>query len=141
MLVFHIKDNYGNKIDDYDIILLAGKNYEANKLPKGFFVDRQKNEHSGHLTYYLNYSKLKNIKDGKFGIRIVARPDFGFSRYSPAEFRSEDIDIKKIFSPNQTLMIDITLKRQISKNTFVLNTGNENNESSNSRIAQDNFIE
>jgi hypothetical protein len=141
MIVFNIQDNYGNQIDDYDMILLAGKNYEPNELPKGFFIDRQKNKNSKHLTYYLNYSKLRMIKDKKIGIRIIARPDVGFTRYSPAEFRSEDIKLEEIIKPNQTLMVNIILKRQISKNTFELNKINQKEQEFTQKIATEEFIE
>ena len=43
MFVFNVQDNYGNEIHDYDMILLAGENYEPSKLHKGFFLDRQMN--------------------------------------------------------------------------------------------------
>lgn len=120
MFVFNVQDNYGNEIHDYDMILLAGENYEPSKLPKGFFLDRQINNQSGNLVYYLNYDKLKDIKDGKLGIRIVARPSEGFAHYIPAEFHSNGIDLESFLKPNETLMIDVILDRQISKNTFLI---------------------
>ncbi|WP_024953494.1 esterase/lipase family protein [Sulfurospirillum arcachonense] len=122
MFVFNVQDNLGNEIHDYDMLLLAGDDYDPNKLPKGFFVDRQKNNLSGNLIYYFNYSKLKEVKDGKLGIRIVARPDEGFSHYLPAEFRSEDIKLEHLLLPNQTVMVDVILQRRIAENTFVLDT-------------------
>ncbi len=120
MFVFKVTDNYNSTIHDYDMLLLAGDEYNPSKLPKGFFVDRQKNKTSGHLVYYINYDKLKDIKDGKLGIRIVARPDEGFAHYSPAEFHSKTIELEKILRPNQTVMIEVVLERKIAKNTFVL---------------------
>ncbi len=120
MFVFNVQDNYGNEIHDYDMILLAGENYEPSKLPKGFFLDRQMNNQSGNLVYYLNYDKLKDIKDGKLGIRIVARPSEWFAHYIPAEFHSNGIDLESFLKPNETLMIDVILDRQISKNTFLI---------------------
>lgn len=120
MFVFNVQDNYGNEIHDYDMILLAGENYEPSKLPKGFFLDRQMNNQSGNLVYYLNYDKLKDIKDRKLGIRIVSRPSEGFAHYIPAEFHSNGIDLETFLKPNETLMIDVILDRQISKNTFLI---------------------
>ena len=122
MFVFNVKDNYGNTINDYDMLLLAGNAYEPGELPKGFFVDKQKNNISGNLVYYLNYKKIKEIKDSKFGIRIVARPDEGFSHYAAGEFRSESLDLEKLFKGNQTVMVDVILERRIAENTFVLDT-------------------
>lgn len=120
MFVFNVQDNYGNEIHDYDMILLAGDNYEPSKLPKDFFLDRQMNNQSGNLVYYLNYNKLKEIKNGKLGIRIVARPSEGFVHYIPAEFHSNGINLETFLKPNETLMIDVILDRQISKNIFLI---------------------
>ncbi len=120
MFVFNVRDNYGNSIHDYDMFLLAGEQYHPSQLPKGFFVDRQKNNMSGTLVYYLNYDKLKDIKDGKLGIRITARPDEGFAHYEPAEFHSNGAELKKFFESNETVMVDVVLERRIAENTFVL---------------------
>ncbi|MGE4399947.1 MAG: hypothetical protein AB7D29_10550 [Campylobacterales bacterium] len=120
MLVFEVKDNYGNLVNDFDMLLLAGNDYKPSELPKGFFVDRQKNSMSGRLVYYINFDKIKEIKDGKIGIRIIARPDEGFSHYAPAEFRLDGLVLDKLLKPNQTTMIDVTLIRRIAENTFVL---------------------
>lgn len=120
MFVFNVQDNYGNDILDYDMILLAGNSYEPSKLPKGFFVDRQINTESGNLIYYLNYDKLKDIKDKKLGIRIIARPNEGFAFYLPAEFHLNDIDLNTFLKPNETIMIDVILERKISSNTFLI---------------------
>ncbi|MDD5160499.1 MAG: hypothetical protein PHI47_10640 [Sulfuricurvum sp.] len=120
MFVFNIQDNYGNPVHDFDMLLLAGDNYEPGKLPKGFFIDKQKNSLSGNLVFYINYDKIKNIKDSKLGIRIVARPDEGFSHYAPAEFRMDGLTLESFLNPNQTIMVDVILTRLIAENTFVL---------------------
>ena len=117
MLVFNIRDDQGESIgkDDYDMFLLAGNQYQPKLLPKGFFMDRQMNSTTGRLIYYLDADKMREIKDGKFGIRVVARPAKGFSYYSAAEYRSEGIDVGKILAPNQTTYVDITLHRFVDK--------------------------
>tara|TARA_R110002049_G_scaffold309231_1_gene518954 strand:+ start:2985 stop:4379 length:1395 start_codon:yes stop_codon:yes gene_type:complete len=122
MIVINVHDDEGNKIerDNYDVFLLAGKTYSPSSLPKGFFQDRQINSKSSNLVYYVNADKMGSIKDGKFGIRIVARPDKGFSYYSIGEFRSEGFAIEKILAPNETTYVDITMRRQIDKNVFTL---------------------
>lgn len=121
MLVFRITDDQGNLIRDYDLYLLAGDEYHPGKLPKGFFVDRQKNSiNQSTLVYYLNDSKMQKIQDGKFGVRIVARPIQGFSYYAPAEFRSEHIPASDLLIGNETLIVDIKLKRKVDSETFVL---------------------
>lgn len=120
MLVFRVQDNAGDviKSDDYDVLLLAGKDYSANALPEGFFVDRQVNNDSNALIYYVDIDKMLKIKNGLFGIAIHARPESGFSYYRKAEFRASQEQLKQLFCPNQTLYIDITLNRYVDKNVF-----------------------
>lgn len=120
MLVFNVRDDQGEPIgrDDYDLLLLAGNQYQPQRLPKGFFTDRQMNDDSGRLVYYLNADKMQAIKDGKFGIRVTARPSKGFSYYAAAEFRSGGIPAGQILAPNQTTYVDITLHRYVDKNVF-----------------------
>lgn len=132
MLVFRIKDDRGNVVDDYDMILLAGDRYVPNELPNGFYQDRQFNYDSSVLTYYLNYTKMKELDH--VGIRINARPDEGFSYYLPIEFRSNGHSIQEILKPNQTLLIDITLKRMVDNELFRFEKKNEIHDSDFSRI-------
>lgn len=120
MLVFNICDDQGIQIgkDDYDLILLAGNKYEPNELPKGFLMDKQMNDKTGRIIYYLNANKMSKIKNGKFGFRVEARPDNGFSYYVKVEYRSEGIPVSDIIVPNQTTYVDIKLHRFVDKNVF-----------------------
>lgn len=120
MLIFNIHDDRQNRFnkDDFDVFLLAGKEYKPQLLPKGFFQDRQINASTSNLVYYLNADKMKEIKDGLFGLRIVARPSSGFSFYFAGEFRSDGASYSSIIVPNQTTYVDVTLRRQVDKNVF-----------------------
>jgi hypothetical protein len=121
MLVFNVHDDQGEQIaqGDYDLLLLAGSRYQPDKLPKGFFLDRQMNEKTGRLVYYLDASKMLDIiKKGQFGLRVVARPTKGFSYYTAAEFRPSKQEVQKILMPNQTIYVDIQLHRFVDKNVF-----------------------
>ena len=120
MLIFNLHDDQGHSFDrdDFDIYLLAGRSYQPRMLPKGFFMDRQLNAATNRLVYYLNADKMKLVKNGLFGIRIVARPSSGFASYFAGEFRSEGVSSEEIIVPNQTTYVDITLKRQVDKNVF-----------------------
>ncbi len=138
MLVFRIRDNHGHSVNDYDMLLLAGNEYSPDILPKGFFVDRQKNPQSGHLVYYLDYDRMQTLKDDSFGIRIVARPDRGFTNYAPAEFRTTHP--KKFLRPNETVMIDIILTRRIAADTFVLTPAGDKKHSFKKRSAGETVI-
>ena len=127
MLVFNIHDDQGERIkqDDYDLIILAGKKYQPQALPKGFFKDRQMNSQVGRLVYYLNADKMSEIKDGMLGFRIVARPSSGFSYYRAAEFRSDNHSLGEIFNANETVYIDIELHRYVDENVFRLDSASE----------------
>ncbi|NOQ29816.1 MAG: hypothetical protein GQ570_01710 [Helicobacteraceae bacterium] len=118
MFIFNIKDNYGNKVEDYDMLLLAGDEYLPSQLPKNFYVDKQKNNKSKNLVYYLNCKKLRKVKNKKLGIKIVPRPDKGFVHYKSAEFKCNSLD--DFLVGNQSVMIEVVLQRVIDRNTFVL---------------------
>jgi hypothetical protein len=61
---------------------------------------------------------MGEIKDGKFGLRVVARPAKGFSYYCFAEYRSDGVSANNILAPNETTYVDITLHRFVDKNVF-----------------------
>ena len=120
MLIFHIHDDQGNHFssDDYDILLLGGKDYQPFALPKGFFMDRQMNSSTSNLVYYINVDRMHDIKDGLFGIRVTAQPESGFAYYCMAEFRSDGVAVDDVVVANQTTYVDITLTRCVDRNVF-----------------------
>ena len=120
MLVFNIRDNEQQQLgkDQYDLFLLAGNEYKPNRLPKGFLKDKQFNEHTGRLTLYLDTSKMHCVPDQKIGFRIIARPDQGFIRYAPAEYRANVQHLTSIIQPNQTIYTDIILHRNLDTNLY-----------------------
>jgi hypothetical protein len=132
MFVFKISDDRGNHLLDYDILFTAGPDYNPNHLPEGFFVDRQRNQlDRGKLTYYINYDKMEQglsspELQGKFGFQIKARPDAGYAYYTTAEHKGTFAGLKKYFAPNQTVMIDIQLTRQVREGVFRFTTNLEN---------------
>jgi len=126
MFAFRISDDLGRRIDDYDMILL-GANYSAEGLPSGFFIDRQKNDQSQVLVYYMDYTKIAALNE--LGFRIVARPSIGwpgdaqaqtFAGYYPCEFRMTGAQFKDTVKPNETFFIDVVLKRHVATETFRL---------------------
>jgi len=133
MLVVNIHDQYGNKFgkDEFEVLLLAGKNYSPKLLPSGFLLDRQLNGSTNNLVYYVDAIKMQEInekQDGLFGIQILARPTQGFSKYNIGEFRSDGLDIGKVFSPNETTYVDITMKRIVDKSTFKFRNSSQSHE-------------
>ncbi len=117
-LIINVKDDEGFPVTDYDFILLAGDEYHPGKLPKGFFVDKQQNKRTPQtVTFYLDFDVMMRIKGGKFGFRIVGRPDNGFAYYKPVEFRSNAHPIDVFVNPNATHYIDVILKRHVDQQT------------------------
>ena len=120
MLILNLYDDQGAPISDFDMLLLAGNRYSEDILPKGFFVDRQRNSvNRNRLVYYLNYDRMKSARDGKMGIRIMARPDSGFASYVKGEFRSDKIPLTWILRPNESIYVNIQLTRQVDENLFM----------------------
>lgn len=126
MLVFRIFDDRSNNLVDYDIIFTAGPDYDENHLPPGFFVDRQRNKiNPGKLTYYVDYDVMANWfakpeLNNKFGFKVAARPSTGYSYYTVAEHRGTFTSLRRYFEPNQTLMVEIQLKRHVVEGVFRL---------------------
>jgi hypothetical protein len=126
MLVFHLTDDRENTLVDYDVVFTAGPNYDPNHLPPGFFVDRQRNQlDPGTLTYYIDYDVMdewlsRPELEGRFGVRIAARPEEGYAYYVVAEHKGKFSQLKRYFAPNQTLMVEVQLKRHVVEGVFRL---------------------
>jgi hypothetical protein len=126
MLIFRLVDDRGNNLSDYDVLFTAGPNYDENHLPEGFFVDRQRNSNNpGKLTYYVDYDVLnkglnKEPSKGEFGIKIVVRPQSGFAYYTVAEYKGDFNDLKNYIEPNQSLMIEVQMRRHVGEGVFQL---------------------
>ena len=59
MLTFKLRDDRGEPLTNYDLLLTAGPNYDPNEIPDGFFCDRQRNQlDPGRLTYFLNHDQI-----------------------------------------------------------------------------------
>jgi hypothetical protein len=127
MLVFTLFDNEEQRLktDEYDLLLLAGNEYQPQHLPKGFLVDKQFNQLTGRLTLYLDTTRTHMIPDGKIGIRINARPDTGFVRYAPAEFHGQLEHLKALIQPNQTTYINICLHRNLDTHLYQMDPASE----------------
>jgi len=118
-IVFSIWDDEGNAVKNFDLFLLYGNNFEPEKLPKGFFVDRQRNTKSPNtIIFYLDYDVLAKNPDAMMGIRVFARPEKGFSYYHPVEYRNEVNNFLQMLQPNETLYVKIILHRYVDRNSF-----------------------
>lgn len=117
-LVVAVEDDQGRPVADYDFILLAGDTYDPDKLPKGFFVDKQRNKHAPQtITFYLDFDAMMSVRRDKFGFRILARPDGGFAFYRPVEFRSDVEKIDTFVDENTTLYLNVVLRRHVDRQT------------------------
>ncbi len=117
-LIVRVTDDQGLVVPDFDFVLIGGADYDPNKLPKGFFIDKQLNRRSPQtITFYLDFDAMMAIKDEQFGFRVLARPSEGFAYYQAAEFRSDAITIDRWADPNSTLYLDIILKRHVDRET------------------------
>lgn len=113
-IVFSVRDDQGRAVTDFDIILLAGPNYDPDALPKGFFRDRQKNRRNGNtVVYYMNHDVMMATPERKFGFRVISRPDSGFARFVPAEYHSDGVTLDRVIDPNVTTYVDIVVKRRV----------------------------
>lgn len=124
MIIFRLIDDRGNHLVDYDLYLTAGPQYCEFALPRGFFVDRQRNQHNqGKLTYYLDYDIMEaGINTPKMqsnlGFCIKAYPeanDQALAYYRLLDFHSSLADINKIIHPNETVMVEIMLQRRVDR--------------------------
>ena len=134
MVIFRVSDDHGYPIRDFDLLLTGGDDSDPNKLPRGFFMDRQLNRiNRNTLTYFFNYDFMTGapaVKDGNdivrpptqgatsLGFRVIPRPTDGFVRYLPCEVRASKSLLGEVLRPNSTTLIDIRLRRIVTKNVF-----------------------
>lgn len=135
MLIFRVRDDAGYAVSDFDLILTAGPEADPNHLPKGFFIDRQRNSrHPEIITYYFNRDIMKGcaaLKDAKgkvlraampgagmLGFKLIARPDQGFVQYLPCEIKASPEMLESALHGNRTTLIDIRLRRVVNKQVF-----------------------
>lgn len=135
-LIFRVRDDTGLLVRDFDLIFTAGKQNSPDRLPPGFFIDRQKNHRdTGTLTYYLNYAHMMGapaVKKGKqvlrdalpgsdgLGLRIVPYPLDGFVHYIPGVLQVSKANLNKMLKPNATTMVDIILHRVLHRGVYRL---------------------
>jgi hypothetical protein len=136
MIIFRVQDDEGYPVKDFDLILTAGPGSDPNHLPRGFFVDRQRNQRNSEvITYYFNHDMMKGtkeVRDGKeiirpaskgakmLGFKVNARPNEGFVKYLPCEIEAAQNMLEQAMHRNSTTIIDIVLHRLVSKQVFEL---------------------
>jgi len=138
MVIVRLRDDQGYPITDFDFLLMGKKN-DPDRLPEGFFIDRQANSRDRSiLTFFLNYTlmvgspkipdpqkKRKTLREEtegieSLGVSITPRPEKGFVHYKKATLRAQKRLFEKFLDPNQTTMVDIVLQRVVRAGTFQL---------------------
>ena len=139
MVVFRVLDLEGYPVKDFDLIL-TGEDSDPNKLPRGFFADKQRNlVNPETITYYFNYDLMKGsakipvdkdeivrpktVGAKQLGFKINPRPDNGFVHYLPCEISSSEDLLEKVLKPNSTTLVEIRLQRLVYKNVVRLDKG------------------
>lgn len=117
MLIFRVIDSAGQPIPDYDLLLTSGPRYSPDHLPRGFFIDRQRNHRAPNmLTYYLDHAVMSRTRE--LGFRLEPRPSSGPVHFAPAEFRGDLATVEKLLRPHQTLLVEIECARLIDNRVF-----------------------
>lgn len=135
-LIFRVRDDRGLVVKDFDLMFTAGDDDNPDRLPPGFFIDRQKNHRdAGTLTYYVNYARMLGSpaieRNGEtvrralpgaegLGLRIVPYPLDGFVHYLPGVLKVSTANLKRIVRPHQTTLVDIVLHRVVREGVFRL---------------------
>lgn len=140
MVIFRIKDQEGYPVKDFDLILTAGKDNNPNHLPRGFYIDKQRNRVNPEtITYFFNHDIMKGIDEIKdssgkvvreaspgakmLGFKLIPRPDDGFVRYLECSITASAKLLESFLQPNSTTMVDITLQRVVNKEVMKLDKG------------------
>jgi hypothetical protein len=138
MVIFRVRDDRGYPIEDFDLTFIGQikRKFGANFLPKGFFVDRQKNSRErGVLTYYFSFDAMMGapaVKDPKtrkvlrdalpgadgLGLEIRARPDDGFVGYVPGALEVSKDVLQEFIKADETVLVDIVLRRVVHEGVF-----------------------
>ena len=129
MIVFRLVDDRGEGLSDYDLYFTAGPKYDEKQLPEGFCRDRQRNQRNrGKLTYYLNHDVLSEGLQhprlgGRMGFYVEARPGEDKRKpklvfYRPIDFQGTARQVQQFLNPNETVMVEIQLQRQVDATVF-----------------------
>ena len=136
MLIFRIRDEYGNAIGNYDILFTGGDSDSENHLPEDFLADKQRNSRSpGYMTFYFNTAVMlgsdpvkiqnkvirKKLPGAKsFGFKIIPYTDKGFVHFLPAVLTGTPELLAKLLIPNQTALVEVEMKRIVHEGVFQL---------------------
>lgn len=137
-VIFRVRDSQGHPISDFDLLLI-GQDDDPNHLPKGFFIDRQRNQRARNtLTYFLNHDVMAGcpavVVDGEverpeeagmdeLGLWIKPRPTDGFVHYGEARLRAGKELAEAVLRADETVLVDIVLRRIVREGVVHLSRG------------------
>jgi hypothetical protein len=137
MVIFRLRDDSGRVVDDFDLVLTADRD-SPDRLPPGFFKDRQRNSRDrGTVTYYFNYDLMTGSEEvadgrnvvrektrgaGQLGMMVTARPEEGFVHYTGARLNASVQILKQFLKPNQATLVEVVMRRLVRRGTYSLTT-------------------
>lgn len=134
-VIFRVRDHVGHAVEDYELLLTADGD-DPDRLPPGFFVDRQQNRRDpATITYYVNAARMLGDgavhADGRelraalpgadgLGLCIQPYPTEGFVHYRAGRLPVSRDVLRALVTPHQTTLVDIELHRVVHAGTFRL---------------------
>jgi len=134
-LIFSVRDHEGRAVKEFDLFLTANGD-DPDRLPPGFFVDRQQNHRDpATLTYYLNAARMlgdgRVVADGEvlrealppaegLGLCIQPYPVEGFVHYAAGRLPVSRELLDLLVVPHRTTLVDIELHRIVHEGTYRL---------------------
>ena len=135
MIILRVMDDHGKPVMDFDFSLFGPD--ENPNLPSDFVIDRQKNKRFANiLSLYLNTANITgtpSISDIRpalkripsLGFKFIPHQLDGFVHYGISTFEIPVEELNKYIKPNQTLIVDLVVKRIIHKTTMRLTNEEE----------------
>lgn len=142
MVIFRLRDDRGGAITEFDLKLTAAPpsnrplNATPDRLPQGFFQDRQCNKRAPNtLTYFVDADAMLGApaveRDGKvlrsalpgaakLGFQVEPHLVSGLVHFLPAELEAAAAMLREVVKPNQTTLVDIVLRRVVREGAFRL---------------------
>lgn len=136
-LMLRVRDDHGAVVDDVDVLLTRPGARGADRMPRGFLVDRQANRRgSGVLTFYLNHAVLAGagpvVDDGgvvirpalagfgPYGLSVTPRHPDDAVTYCAAALSPDNGNLLPHLRPNETTLVDVVLTRVVREGVFRL---------------------
>lgn len=136
-LMLRVRDDHGAVVDDVDVLLTRPGARGADRMPRGFLVDRQANRRgSGVLTFYLNHAVLAGagpVVDadgavvrpalsgfGPYGLSVTPRHPDDAVTFCAAALPAQSGNLLPHLRPNETTLVDVVLTRVVREGVFRL---------------------